>query len=85
VLKGSDEGLGELEKAGQFAFDKVVMIIIFGRRCFEILFELTIRPEHEWSCRKAEVEIPTLNKFFSSLSDFSFLSLNLVYELLKRS
>jgi hypothetical protein len=34
--------------------------------------------------RKIE-SIQTLNKFFSSLSDFSFLSLNLVYELLKRS
>ena len=80
--KWVDEACCELHESGQLVLHGCVDIIIFVRCNLKVLFDLhrQVSVSMYVSC-----VVLTLNKFFSSFSDFSFLSRSLVKELLKRS
>ena len=71
----------QLHESGEIILQGGIDIIVFVVRHLEVLFEL----EQVRKVDYEEIVRLTLKRFFSSLSDFSFLSLSLPSELLKRS
>lgn len=68
-------------EAREVLLERVIDIFVFICGNLEILFKLPSMS----ATTLYKIYLPTLNKFFSSLSDLSFLSLSFVSELLKRS
>ena len=84
VEEGMEEGIDELSREchepREIVLQRGVDIIIFVGRQFKVLLQLD-----GMSDRDGDAEDHTLNRFFSSLRDFSFLSLSFVNDWLKRS
>lgn len=72
-----DEPRGEFEELRKLLLQQVVIVLVFARRNFELLFDLTVR---QW----CSVGL-TLKRFFSSLKLFSFFPRSLFRLLLWRS
>ncbi len=79
-----EEGIDELGREGheprEVVLQRGIDIIILVGRQLKVLLQL-----EGMSHRYRDAKYHTLNRFFSSLRDFSFLSLSFVKELLKRS
>ena len=92
VEEGIDELCGLDEESGQLVLHGGVDVVVLGGRDLKVLFELGSSVARMQKSSKVKINSMrstkvqrTLNKFFSSLSVFSFLSRSLVRELLWRS
>jgi len=72
----------KLHETRHVIFESGIDILVLVGRDFEILFKLIAISGRLTTLK---MRVVTLNRFFSSLSDFSFLSRNFVRELLNRS
>lgn len=80
-----NESGGENHEAWQVRLHGGIDIIILVRRDLEVLLKLTRSRKREDVVSSEYEARHTLNRFFSSLRDFSFLSRSFVNELLYRS
>ena len=96
VVERMEEGIDELsglyEESGQFVLHGGIDVVVLVRCDLKVLLELqsprsiTHKASKVGRCERGRRRyidlLRTLNKFFSSFSDFSFLSRSLVRELL---